>query len=162
MKEVFSPIHLKDTQLVKFLMDVDIASADLPFENEVKFEISGTNTRHEVDDNGLDSCEYVLLVVFERYPDKGKKIRRKKPSFKIEVAARGIVETRFGDAQDEDKKDQVLRANSISLLYGEVRSYVTLMTSASPAGKIILPTIDPWNLAEIQIEMEAEKQAAEK
>lgn len=159
--ELMSAAVLTDMQLIKFLMDVDPAKINYSFMDESKFEISGIYTRRKANDKGQDSCEFTLLVGLEKYPDNGKKNKKRKPSLKTEIVVRGIVAIRFDEGHDEDEKDQILCANIISLLYGEVRSHTMLMTSVSPAGKLILPAIDPWVLAERVLRAETEMEVVE-
>ena len=65
--------------------------------------------------------------------------------FAVHVRAQGAVGTEGRQAELlGDQTELTLRANLISLLYGEMRTYVEVLTGMSPMGRFTLPTIDPY------------------
>lgn len=65
--------------------------------------------------------------------------------FSARVRAQGAVGVDAAQAQRmADQTEVTLRANVVSLLYGQIRTYLEMVTGMSPMGKFTLPTIDPY------------------
>ena len=59
-----------------------------------------------------------------------------------------VFESAFADGFPENEKARLLRANLVSLLYGEARGLCEMLSARSSVGKKILPAIDPFEYLE--------------
>jgi hypothetical protein len=163
MLDIQSPYHLNDIQIFESEMKINIdlhsyklATENLPISMEVTFrkrESSNTHMRGEM-----------LMSVEHQIPHERIKGDRKKPKnvVYLRCSLRGQVTAIFTKEIDEKEREYLLKVNSVSLIYAEVRSHFMNLTATSPVGKVILPTISPYFVVDSYEPEEASRALASK
>ncbi len=149
-EEFISPFRLIDVQIIKMSYEVDLDRVEKVrnSENPIQFEVGFSVVRAEGDNSHDAALEVFFGMKTEIRPEKESGIKKAKPIATVAVQARGIVVGKFKDEISHEEKELLLRANGVSLLYGEVRGYVSTITSVSPIKRIELPGINPLAIAE--------------
>jgi hypothetical protein len=143
-EDAISPIKFQDSQIVEMSLFVDTQRTRTGREEE---HLDMTTDFFLIDMDG-DSVQLNLKVEFEVRPEGSSKRKRKpKPLIAVGIGMRCIVSAIFTEDIPREERDFILRVNAISLLFGEARTHVAMLTALSPAGKIMLPTIDPFVIA---------------
>jgi preprotein translocase subunit SecB len=97
----------------------------------------GVSLGHEVRENEQDT-ERPILVLRVGVNDDDEQFEQRGFAFSATVSG---VFGATGLAEGEDEK-LFLLVNGLSLLYAEARSYLSQMSSSSPMGRVLLPSVN--------------------
>lgn len=155
-KELLSPFRLVDVQIIGLNYEVDLDLVEKPISSERPIQIEASFSEYGGQDTTENAAlELMLNIKTAINPERQNKRKKVSPIASIDVQARGIVSCLFKEGTPEDEKELMLRANGVSLLYGEMRGHVSTVTSLSPIGRIELPGINPLAIAMDSLEKDA-------
>jgi hypothetical protein len=146
-KELLSPFEFADSQLLDLKIAIDPQSTEMARgDDSMNISVGYIPIDTGEDEN---TGQFNLKVGFKSYPKtKGKRKRKPKPFIDLSIELRCLVKTRFNDAVPETERNLLMKVNALSLLYGEARTHLAALTALSPAGKVMLKTIDPFEVIE--------------
>jgi preprotein translocase subunit SecB len=98
----------------------------------------------EPEDNEEDVCQGRMSVSLLSYATaEAGQTDDTAPAFRIEISLRGMFSGIFEESVSSEEKERTFSIYAVRTLYGLARTYVSIVTSLSPQGKIVLPEIDP-------------------
>jgi hypothetical protein len=143
-----SPFTLADSQLLELKVVVDIQSAGITSCDDT-MDISTLYLPLETSKDGKDVGQFNLKVDYRLYPStSGKRKRKPKPLIDLSIVLRCVITAKFDDNIPKKEREFLLKANALSILYGEARTHLASLTALSPSGKVMLRTIDPFAVIE--------------
>lgn len=153
----FSPVQILDSTLLGTSFAINAGySANTPV---LTMTVTLQNERPEKqNDLNLGRCVFGFIGVWHE-PDNQENVAYTiNCSMGITVA---IPDGAFEDGFSEERKERVVDANAVSLVYGKIRSFIEDLTVQSPIGRQIIPAIEPYALLKTLEEKQAEECAGE-
>lgn len=134
--DFFSGLQVANISLLSLTFETrpDIAKQEGP-------RTIGVGLGHDVRLNPDDESHIMLVLNVGVNVDSDEVFEER--GFRFEASLSGIFGAEGLDESDERKLFVIV--NGLSLLYGEVRSYLNQFSSASPLGTVMLPSVNMLN-----------------